>query len=263
MGVLTLGPEGTFSHQAATLLFPKEKVVFTSTITEVFMRLSDPQFSAGVIPLDNAFLGFKEETISNLMKYEFSLSKKIELKTSLCLAGESLDIEHLYAHESSLEMCPLNIKKHCPKAKVIKTLNNAYSAIQYLAHPKNSAALLPSFSLKFYDLPVLVDEMQDDKESQTTFFAISREKVKKGSKSYASCFLLFSEEMASTKNQIYAQSEETKVPILKLKNLVLQEGETPLYFIETEGHFEEKSVHAFYKALSEKFLIKPLGSYPV
>ena len=44
MRVLTLGPEGTFSHQAAKKLFPEKKLVFASSVDEVFFRLSDPSF---------------------------------------------------------------------------------------------------------------------------------------------------------------------------------------------------------------------------
>ncbi len=105
--------------------------------------------------------------------------------------------------------------------------------------------------------------MEDGEENFTTFFVIGKAPSLKGKGKYGTCFLLFSEELATITKQIANQCHNTKVPLIKLKNLVLQEGHTPLYFIEVEEHLQEKEVLRFFKSLSENFLIKHLGSYPL
>ena len=263
MGIITLGPEGTFSHQAAMKLYPKKKLFFASTVDEIFMRLADPQFSEGVVPMENTVSEFVEETISNLMKYDFSLARKIVLPISFNLVGLEGEIKHLYAQPHALVQCRSSVRGKCPQVKIIETLSNALSAIQYQVNPKNSAALVSTFSQQYYDLPILSENMEDNEENFTTFFAVGKTPCPKGKGKHGTSFLIFSEETATISKQIIAQCHDMKIPLIKLKNLVLQEGHTPLYFIEVEGHLQEKVVLRLFESLSEKFLIKHLGSYPI
>lgn len=261
MGIITLGPEGTFSHQAALKLFPKKRIAFASTIDETFFRLADVQYSEGVVPIENVLSGFVEETITNLMKYDFSLTHKVILPVSFNLAGEEGEIEHLFAHPHALKQCRSMVREKCPHAKIIETASNALSAVQYLVHPKASATLISVFAQQHYDLPVIAEKMEGDIENYTTFYAIGKEPCEKKSKKYGSAFLLFSEESVTLSKQISTLCHEKKIPLIKIKNLVLQEGHTPLYFIEIEGHLDEKEVALFFETLNEKYLIKHLGSY--
>ena len=261
LGIITLGPEGTFSHQAALKLFPKKKIAFASSIDEIFFRLADPQFSEGVIPMENTVSEFVEETILNLMKYDFSLTRKVVLPISFHLVGEGEEITHLYAHPHALVQCRASIREKLPHVKIIETQSNALSAIQYLANPKKSAALISTFSKQYYDLPTLAENVEDHQENMTTFFAVGKEPCKKGKGKHGTAFLLFSEESVMVSKEIATLCHEKKIPLIKLKNLVLQEGHTPLYFIEIEGHIEERDIHQLFETLSEKFLIKHLGSY--
>lgn len=263
MGIITLGPEGTFSHQAAMKLYPKKKLAFASSIDEIFMRLADPQFSEGIVPMENTVSEFVEETIFNLMKYDFSLVRKIVLPVSFNLVGVDEEIKYLYAQPHALVQCRVSVREQCPQVKIIETLSNALSAIQYQANPKNSAALVSTFSQQYYDLPILAENMEDSEENFTTFFAVGKTPCPKGKGKHGTSFLLFSEETVTISKQIATQCHDMKIPLIKLKNLVLQEGHTPLYFIEVEGHLEEKEVPRFFENLSEKFLIKHLGSYPI
>ncbi|MCB1107839.1 MAG: hypothetical protein KDK76_07070 [Chlamydiia bacterium] len=261
MGIITLGPKGTFSHEAAKRLFPKKKLTFASSIDELFFRLSDSQFSEGVIPMENSLSDFVGETIGNLMKYDFPLTQKIPLHVSYLLAGFDKEIDTLFAHPHAFKQCRRSLHLHYPGAKLIETKSNAYSAIQWLAHPKKSGALVPSFAPNYYDLPILAEKMEDDEDNYTTFYAIGKSPVSKKKEKQGSAFLLFSEPMVTTTKQISTLCHEKKIPLLKLKDFLLQEGETPLYFVEIEGHIEDKMVHSLFKELSEKFLIKYLGSY--
>ncbi|MCB1085329.1 MAG: hypothetical protein KDK60_04435 [Chlamydiia bacterium] len=262
MGVITLGPKETFSHQAAQKLYPKKKMLFARSIDEVFFRLAEPEISEAVVPLENTLSFFVEETITNLMKYDFALLGKTILKIAYHLVGEGESITRLYAHPHAFKQCRQSVKAFCPSAKVIQTENNALSVVQWSANPKGAGAIVPQFACALYDLPILTEDFQDEEENYTTFYALGKSPPKK-SKKNGSAFLIFSEPIATITNQISQFASEKKVPLLKLKNLVLQEGETPLYFIEVEGHIEDPPLRALFETLSDKFLIKHLGSYPL
>lgn len=263
MSVLTLGPEGTFSHEAAKKLFPKKKYAFGNTIDEVFYRFAEKEFSQAVVPLENTISGFVEETITNLMKYDFSITGKTHLKVTYHLAGRGKleDAKVLYAQPHALKQCRLNIRKLCPDVKVVETSSNAHSALQLHADESGTVvALVSPFSIEHYQLPSLKDHLEDEEENTTYFYSLGKSPHKKTGKDVTS-FLLFSEPMVTIEKQIRTLCEEKKIELLQLKDLLLQEGQTPLYFIEVKGHIESKDIATLFEALSDKFLIKHLGSY--
>ena len=183
MTILTLGPNGSLSHEALLILSPHKKVSFATSINELFFRLADKEIVEGVIPIEIGEI-FIEDTVSHLMKYDFVVTRKVTFP------------------------------------------------------------------------------IQGSDELFATFFAIGKKGFKKKKES-GSAFLIFSEPMATLGKQIANQARKLKIPLLKLKNLLLQEGETPVYFMEVEGHIEEHPVRTFFEFLSDKYLIKHLGSYPL
>ena len=211
--------------------------------------------------MENTLADFVEATLFNLMKYDFSLTKEVVLPVSYDLVGEEGEVHHLYSHPDALKQCRAAVKEKCPQAKVIETNSDALSAIQYLANPKESAALISTYAQKYHELPILSEKMEGEEKSCTTFFAIGKNPCPKKDKKYGTAFLLFSEASLTTEKQIAKLCLEKKIPLTKCKNLVLQEGHTPLYFVEVERHIEEKEVFLLFEALSEKYLVKNLGSF--
>ena len=254
MAILTLGPEGTFSHQAALKLHPKRKLLFASSIQEIFHRLPDASINQALIPLEIAD-SISAETILNLMRYDFAIQEKCILSMKFILAGVE-KFTHLFSDPLALKLCRTQL--HSKEFGWIETSNVGASG-KRLKEQSDAAALVSPFTRNFYDLPE-IEEI--DTEAFATFFSVGKEPSKKG-KHNGSAFLLFSEPMVTTEKQIAEKCHLSKIKLLKMKNLILQEGNTPLYFMEIEGHIEEKSVSTFFQWLSDKFLVKYLGSYPL
>lgn len=261
MALLTLGPNGSLSHEASTVLSPRGKVVFASTIDELFFRLAEKEITEGVLPIEvgNEFI---EDSISHLMKYDFSITQKVTIPLHYHLAGEGKNLTHLFGHPATFEGCRVKLHDLCPGVKRIHTPTLGHAAVQLKAQMDGAGAIVTPFAAKFYDLPILAERIEDENELYATFFAIGK-KVPKKKTSSGSAFLIFSEPMATIGKQIADQARELKVPLLKLKNLLLQEWHTSLYFMEVEGYIEERAVRTFFESFSEKYLIKHLGSYPL
>ena len=264
MSIITLGPEGSFSHEATKSLFPNKQIVFENSTDEIFLGLTHKDMAAAVVPLENTLSGFSETTLVNLMKYDFTLQGKITLKIRYSLAGKGRaeKAQAVYAQPHAVKQCEKHLKKYCPQAKIIETVSNGHAALQLKAQIDSDATALTSpFAVEFYNLPCVITEFEDNIDSQAIFFVIGKTPIKKTG-SDASSFLIFSDPMTSTEKQIKEFAREKKVECLKIKNLLLQEGHTPLYFIEIRGHIQDKPVIALFETLSKKFLIKHLGSYP-
>lgn len=261
MAILTLGPQGSFSHEATLKMHPHKKLIYTSTIDELFFRLAEKDISEGVIPIEIADQ-LNEDSIAHLMKYDFSITGKTMLRIRYHLAAEKEEIDHLLGSPLGFEGCRVKVHELCGNAKKIMTATMVHAAIQYQADPQKRGAIISPFAANHYKLPVFSENIEDDPENYGIFFAIGKASRRKKEKNITA-FLIFSDHSMTTTKEIAGQAHSRKIPLVKLKNLLLQEGHTPLYFMEVEGHIEDRLVRSLFDALSEKYLIKHLGSYPL
>lgn len=264
MKLVTLGPKGTFSHQAALRMHKKAEIVFADNIDAVFFRLGEKDIKEALTPIQNTRSGFVEETVINLMKYDFSIQGKIDQKVTHYLAGKgnTEDVKTLYAHPHAYKQCKDTLDTLGVHAKVIETLSNGHSALQLKLDEKGQAAAIVSpLAAEIYKLPILQEHIEDDPENTTTFLLIGKQLHKSTGKD-CSAFLLFSDPLKAVENQIRLLVKEKKCEVLKLENLLLQEGHTPLYFMEFSGHILDVKVQEILETLNQKFLLKHLGSYP-
>ena len=218
-----------------------------------------------MIPIENKFSGFREESIINLMKYDFPIvgMHPLHITHTLVGFGKIERAKLLYAPAAAHEQCRERIEAELPNLRLIETGDSLQTAIQLkLAKDPEALAIVSPIAAKKFALPVLKERMEDTQENTTTFYAIGK-KPTKHTKNDQSTFLIFSDILGAAQNQIERAIKEKKVPLVRIKNLILQEGQTPLYFVELKGHIEERAVVELFETLKKKFLIKHLGSYAV
>lgn len=64
MNVSTLGPKGTFSHEASILL-GAEEINFKRSIWEVFNSVQNSESQSGVVPVENSIVGGVSQTLDS------------------------------------------------------------------------------------------------------------------------------------------------------------------------------------------------------
>lgn len=265
MKLVTLGPKGTFAHQAALSAFKKAQIVFTDTIDSMFFRLGEKDIKEALTPIVNSFSGFAQETVINLMKYDFFIQGKTQEKVTHHLVGRGKieDAEKLYAHPLAYKQCKDRLDALGVHCQVLETASNGHSALQVKCDNKEgSFAIVSPFAAKIYHLPILKQHIEDNPNHTITFLIIGKG-LKKSTGKDCSAFLLFSDPMKAVENQIRTLIKGYKCEVLQLENLVLKEGKTPLYFIEFTGHLLDENVQGILNVLNQKFLLKHIGSYPV
>ncbi|GAG34217.1 unnamed protein product, partial [marine sediment metagenome] len=114
--VAYLGPETTFSHQAAISLFG-HLVSFraTESIEEVFGLVEKGVCQQGVVPIENSYEGSVSRTLDLLYQYEMKISAEIFLRIRHHLMSRADDkkmIERIYSHPMPIWQCKTWIKTH-------------------------------------------------------------------------------------------------------------------------------------------------------
>ena len=70
MKIATLGPEGTFSHEAVREYDDKAAILFTDTIREIFELISKNKASFGFVPVENSISGTVNQTLDYLNDFK-------------------------------------------------------------------------------------------------------------------------------------------------------------------------------------------------
>ncbi len=168
MKVITLGPEGTFSHEMATLIGADE-IVLIPTIGKVFsevVRTGTP----GLVPLENSEAGGVTSTLDCLMQFPVTITLESYLPIHHSLAGTTGQITRIYAHPQSHEQCSRVIEEL--NVPVIHTESNAASAIAQKGDP-GSAAIISERLAARHQIPLIRTNIENNACNITRFVQIS------------------------------------------------------------------------------------------
>lgn len=90
MTIAYLGPEATFTHQAAIQKFGASlRYTAQRTIADVFGEVSKNRADYGVAPVENSTEGVVEETLDMFVESELKIVAQVILPIRYCLAGRS------------------------------------------------------------------------------------------------------------------------------------------------------------------------------
>ena len=119
--VAYLGPEGTFTQQAALKHFGHSAVALPfSAIDEVFREVEAGAVNYGVVPVENSTEGVVNHTLDNFMGSNLKICGEVELRIHQNLLVSDVtnvgSISRIYSHSQSLAQCRKWLDAHYPKA---------------------------------------------------------------------------------------------------------------------------------------------------
>jgi len=173
--VAYLGPPGSYTHEAASVLFPKEELVPKSSIGEVFEAVEKGEAEFGVVPIANRLEGPVNETIDLLTQTPLKVYHDVEIPIRIMLASgtaEKLeDVKKVYGH-------PMIFKQ---ATKLLKELNvelvptsSTSEAAKIASREPGAAALCSPKAVELYNLKVIKANVEDKAHNATRFFVIHK-----------------------------------------------------------------------------------------
>lgn len=171
MTTLTLGPEGTFSHEVALKLQCKT-LVFHPTIHAIMAAVAKGD-GDGIVPIENSEAGGVGETMDGLSRYPLFITGEMYLPIhhNLASAHPLAEIRVIFAHPQTHEQCSDKIEEW--GIPVIHTSSNAASAQEAKRVP-NAGAVLSEAAAELYHLPIIVRATENNARNTTRFVRISR-----------------------------------------------------------------------------------------
>jgi len=131
MRIAYLGPEATFTHQAAIRRFGSSlRYGPQNTITDVFAEVSKNRADYGVVPIENSTEGVVTHTLDMFVDSDLKIVSQIVLRVQHCLLtnARKAQIKKLFAHPQALAQCRAWVQNNLPRVEIIETSSNARSA---------------------------------------------------------------------------------------------------------------------------------------
>lgn len=270
MKIATLGPEGTFSHQAA-LTFEGSTIVFGNSIADVFDLFSQNLVEYALVPLENSVSGTISLTMDYLLHCEGTILEEVILPIKHHFASfvELNLIEKIYSHPHTFEQCRQTLQKlfvtqrKFDEIEVVYTPSNALSAGDLLKNKEESAAIIPEYLVQKYDIPILKKNLQDEPNNTTRFVLLGHKTTSSTGKDRTSLFFLPKENRRGILSEILGILSKYHLNLTKIESRPSRKqlGEY-FFYLDFEGHIGDNTVQ---KALEEVESISPyhfLGSYP-
>lgn len=266
MKIATLGPEGTFSHEAVLRYNSKASILFTDTVRDVFEAITDNKANLGIVPIENSIAGTVGQTLDFLMEFGLKIKAEEILPISHNLAGfgKINDINVLYIHPQTYEQCELFIKKNLPKVEIVHTSSNGKSA-ELIAKTKDKAkaSIIPKIAIDIYKLKILKKDVQDNRFNVTRFFVIGKEYSKKTGYDRTSIAIYPQIDRPGLLYEMLREFAKRKINLTKIESRP-SKGKLGdyIFYIDFQGHKSEKHVAEALKELEKSSFVTVLGSYP-
>ncbi|MFC1751107.1 chorismate mutase, partial [Pseudomonadota bacterium] len=177
MRIAFLGPEGTYTHDAALKHFGHSVITAPhDTIDEVFRDVEAGLAHYGVVPVENSTEGVVNHTLDRFMNSPLKICGEVELRIHHCLLSKESDlasIKHVYAHQQALAQCREWLDENLKGASRIAVSSNAKAA-RIAAEEEGGAAIASNTAAEIYGLDIAAVNIEDEPDNTTRFLIISQ-----------------------------------------------------------------------------------------
>ncbi len=265
MTIAYLGPEATFTHQAAIQKFGASlNYEAQKTIGDVFSEVSKGRADYGVVPVENSTEGVVTHTLDMFVESDLKIVAQIILRIEQCLLSRFKrdQIKKFYVHPQTLAQCRVWLQKNFPNAEIIETSSNARSA-EFAAQEKNSAALAGVLAAEKYRIPILDHGVQDNSANATRFLVLGRQCSPATGKDRTSLMISISHEVGALHSALSA-FRRYKLNMTKIESRPSKRKAWEyFFFVDCDGHANDRKVASAIAHLEKECnFVKVLGSYP-
>lgn len=262
-----LGPEATFTHQAAMKKFGASLEYSPwATIADVFNAVEKGEADYGVVPIENSTEGAVFHSLDMLVESDVKIVAQIylEIVHNLLSVSPLSEIQTVYSKDQALGQCRTWLQRNLPHAELCESASTA-RAVQLVRGKPGGAAIASSIASEIYGVPIAAENVQDKADNVTRFLVIG-----KGSsgpsgkgKDKSSFVISINDDVGALQRAIQPFSNRG-INLSKIESRPSRKKLWDYYFfIDVIGHFEDPPVREAIEELKHLCpLVKWLGSYP-
>ena len=261
-----LGPETTFSHQAAIKQFGhSSEFIASPNIESIFRQVEKDECDYGVVPVENSTEGVINLTLDCFVDSPLLICDEVKSTISLYLLSKTKDrkkIKTIYSHPQPLGQCRQWLNRNLANVKQIPASSTA-NAAEMVVKQRTCAAIAGKLAAEVYNLNIVAENIQDRIENHTRFLVIGKDEAKKVKYNKTSIMFSIRDEAGSLLKvlQLFARNN---INLTKIQSRPLRDRPWEyLFYVDIEGHIQDLAVKKSMEALKKMCLfLRALGSYP-
>jgi len=266
LSVAYLGPQGTFSQEAAAKHFGGvTKLVSCGSIDEVFRQVETGAAGYGVVPVENSTEGAIGRTLDLLLSTPARICGEVMLPIRQCLmskSGKLSEIRKVVSHTQSLAQCQQWLARNLPRAERVAVVSNAEAA-RLAARDRHAAAIGPRMAADLYGLKLIARNVEDEAKNTTRFLVIAQHDAAPSGKDKTS-LVLSTRNVPGAMHDLLTPLAANQVSMTRLESRPARSGTWEyVFYVDIEGHQQDPNVARALAELKQKAsFLKNLGSYP-
>jgi chorismate mutase/prephenate dehydratase len=262
-----LGPEGSWTHQAAIKKFG-HSVAYSPqpNFSEVFDQVARRKADYGVVPIENSTEGAVSHTLDLFVDSPLQICAQILLRieNGLMAAVPRDQIRTLYSHPQALGQCRGWILRNFPDADLVEVSSTTRAAQLAKENAAAGAAAIGSpLAAEIYGLTLLEESIQDSATNTTRFLVIGEKTCPVTGNDRTSILFAIHDRPGSLVRALQA-FDQFHINMSKIESRPSKRKDWEyIFYVDLSGHCEDPSLKEAIEELEKHCsMVKLLGSYP-
>lgn len=264
-----LGPQGTYSEQAARDWDSDAILVPVDSIPSVASSVVSGDADEGVVPIENSIEGGVTFTLDLLIHdSNLSICGETVVTINQCLMAQSQiefeAIKIVMSHPQSLGQCREFLRENLSKAELIASLSNSAAVQEMMKSDASTAAISSKRAAEIYGADILMENVEDRPNNETRFVILSHvDRERTGSDMTSLCFE-YQDDSPGILSQSLREFASRNINLVKIESRPNKKNLGRYVFLaDIEGHRSDSPVAEALEALrAQVSMMKVLGSYP-
>mgnify|MGYP001941543235 CR=1 FL=1 len=264
--VAFLGPEGTFTQQAAHKHFGHSaQNLPLPALRDVFREVQAGAAEYGVVPIENTTEGVVSHTVDLFRQFDLKICGEVEVPVHLHLlmkkGADPSQITRIVSHQQSLAQCRSWLDRKYPQIEKVSVSSNAEAArLVANSQDKGCMAIAGDMAAEQYELVSVVRNVEDNPDNSTRFLIIGTQDVGPSGDDKSSILV----SVANKPGALYQLLEpfyQHNISLTRVESRCNRQHS--IFYIDFAGHYADVAVQAVLNQLQQVSTeLKLLGSYP-
>ncbi len=267
MRVAFLGPQSTFTHQAALTQFGlSAQLVPLKSIPAVFEEVERGRADYGVVPVENSTEGAVNHTLDMFFDSELQMIAEVMLEIShnlLSRSGDLSQVSKIVSHPQPLAQCRHWLETNVAEVPLLDVASTA-AAAQMAADDESVAAIAGDAAAIQYDLHIVKAKIEDNPHNLTRFLVIGKKTPEKSGADKTSIMFSVKDEPGILYRMLEPFSKRG-INLAKIESRPMkQKAWEYIFFLDLIGHVDDALIRPAIEELrGHCHFLKVLGSYPL
>jgi chorismate mutase/prephenate dehydratase len=261
-----LGPEGSFTHQAAESRFgAMSDYISLPSIRSVFESVDTGRVRFGVVPIENNREGIVNETIDLLYELDIKIVAEVLLPIHHTFATKChnlQEVKRVYSKDIAFRQCQRFLNEYLDVNQVeLIPIESTSKAARIVSTEPNSAAICSHIAAKLFGVPILFENIEDGQYNRTRFLIISKDFTNQNTGKDKTSLVVDLPEKPGSLASFLQEFNERQINLTKIESRPTRADEKfrSWFYIDFDGHIEDEKVQEILQKHTSH--VKWLGSY--